>query len=54
MKTNIAVASIVAAYLAFAALQDGPIQVWLMALAPLLLLGVGFVLYVGDRPGSRT
>ena len=54
MKTNIAVASIVAAYLAFAALQDGPIQVWLMALAPLLLLGVGFVLHVADRPGSGT
>ena len=52
MKTNIAVASIVGAYLAFAALQDGPIQVWLMALAPLLLLGVGFVLHVADRPES--
>lgn len=49
MKTNIAVASVVGAYLTFAALQDGPIQVWLMALAPLLLLGVGFVLHVGDR-----
>ncbi len=49
MKTNFAVVAIVGAYLAIAALQDGPIQVWLVALAPLLLLGVGFVLDVGDR-----
>ena len=52
MKTNIALASIVGAYLALAALQDGPIQVWLVALAPVLLLGVGFVLHVGDRHES--
>lgn len=52
MKTNIAVAALVGAYLACAALQDGPIQVWLVALAPVLLLGVGFVLHVGDRHRS--
>lgn len=49
MKTSIALASIVGAYLIVAALQDDPIQVWLVGLAPLLLLGVGFVLHVGDR-----
>jgi drug/metabolite transporter superfamily protein YnfA len=49
MKTNLAVASVVGAYLTFAALQEEPIQVWLVALAPLLLLAVGFVLHVGDR-----
>src|SRR5690349_19429012 len=48
MKTNLAVALLIGGYLAFAALEEGPIQFWLVALAPLLLLGVGFVLHVGD------
>jgi hypothetical protein len=48
MKTHIAVASIFGGYLATAALQEGPIQCWLVALAPLVLLAIGFVLHVGD------
>lgn len=48
MKTNIALALLIAGYLGFAALEEGPFQFWLVALAPLLLLGVGFVLHVGD------
>jgi hypothetical protein len=48
MKTHIAVASIFGGYLAIAALQEGPIQCWLVALAPLVLLAIGFVLHVGD------
>ena len=48
MKTHIALASIFGGYLAIAGLQEGPIQCWLVALAPLVLLAVGFVLQVGD------
>jgi hypothetical protein len=53
MKTHIALASVVGGYLALAALQEGPIQFWLVALAPLVVLAVGFVLHLGDarEPG---
>jgi hypothetical protein len=49
MKTQITVASILAAYVTLAALQEGAIQFWLVALAPVLVLGVGFVLHLADQ-----
>jgi hypothetical protein len=53
MKTQTAITSILAAYVALAALQDGPIQFWLVALAPLLVLGVGLALHVADQHKTR-
>ena len=46
---KITVASMLAGYVTLAALQEGAIQFWLVALAPLLVLGVGFVLHVADQ-----
>jgi hypothetical protein len=50
MKMKLAIGSIVAGYLALAALQDGAIQFWLVALAPAVVLGVAFALLVADAP----
>jgi hypothetical protein len=49
MKTQLAIGSIVAGYVTLAALQDGPIQFWLFALAPAVVLGVGFALHLRDQ-----
>lgn len=49
MKTQIAIWLIVASYLLAALAQDGPLQCWLVALAPFVVLGVGFALHVGDQ-----
>ena len=54
MKTQIAIWSIVAGYVGLAALQDGAIQFWLVALAPAVVLAVAFALIVADGPGERT
>lgn len=53
MKTQLAIGSIVAGYLALAALQDGPIQFWLVALAPAVVLGVGFALHLRDESEAQ-
>jgi len=50
MKVKLLVASLLAAYLACALVQDGPLQVWLTALAPLALILLAFVLQVLDSP----
>ena len=52
MKMKLAIGSIVAGYLALAALQDGAIQFWLVALAPAVVLGVAFALLVADAPAE--
>jgi len=50
MKEKLLIASLLAGYVCLAAAQDGPLQVWLTALAPLALIAVAFVLEVLDSP----
>lgn len=49
MKTQTAIGAILAGYITVAAAADGPMQFWLVALAPLAVLGVGFALHVLDQ-----
>jgi len=48
MRTT-AVAFVLLAYLALAALQDGPLQVGLLIFAPFALIAIGLVLHVADH-----
>jgi hypothetical protein len=48
MKTILVIGILLAGYFGLAFLQDGPVQIWFAALAPVVLVLVGFVLDVGD------
>lgn len=54
MKVKILITSILAAYVALAAAQDGPVQVWLFTLTPLAIISVAFVLMIADKPPLRS
>lgn len=53
MKTQITIWAMLAGYVTLAALQDGPIQFWLFALSPALVLAVGFALHLRDHSEAR-
>ena len=55
MKAKLLLAALVAGYFGVAYSQDGPVQIWLAALAPLVFVLVGVVLEVADSrpPVSR-
>lgn len=48
MKTTLVIAIVLAGYFGFAFSQDGPVQIWFAALAPVVLVLVGFVLDLVD------
>ena len=52
-RLRLAATLVVAAYLGSAALQDGPIQVWLLVLAPFALAAIATALRIIDpsEPG---
>lgn len=51
MKTALAIALVLAGVLTFAAAQDEPMQVWLVALAPFALVVIALLLHISD--GSK-
>jgi hypothetical protein len=48
MKAKLLLAALATGYFGLAYSQDGPVQIWLAALAPLVFVLVGFVLDVVD------
>ena len=53
MRTGVAVGLVLLGYAALATAQDGPLQVWLLILAPFALLAAALVLYIADRRKPR-
>lgn len=57
MRTVAAVGLVLGAYAALAAALDGPLQVWLLILAPLALVVMALVMHIAEdsksNPGSR-
>jgi hypothetical protein len=48
VRQRLAIVLIIAGYFGVAAAQDGPIQVWLLILAPFVLIAVALVLHITD------
>lgn len=57
MKTALVIALVLMGTLALAAVQDEPLQVWLLILAPFALVVVALVIHIVEgsksSPGSR-
>lgn len=50
MNATTAVALVLLGLAIVAAMQEGPLQVWLVILAPVALLAVAFLLQIADGP----
>jgi hypothetical protein len=53
MKPKRTIGLLLAGYVILATVQDGPIQVWLIVLAPLALIAIAFVMQVADHSLPR-
>jgi hypothetical protein len=52
MKAVVTIGLVLLGYLALAAVQDGPLQVWLLAFAPFALMAIALVLHISDYSKS--
>lgn len=48
MRPKVTIGLVLVGYLALAATQEGPLQVWLLALAPFALIATALVLHISD------
>ena len=53
MRTVAAVGFVLGAYAAFAAALDGPLQVWLLILAPFVLVVLALVIHIAEYSKSN-
>ena len=53
MKITLLITAILGAYIAVSAAQKGPIQVWLLAFSPFVIIAIAFALYIVDEATLR-